>query len=180
MKTPKVAMIVAHDGFRDEEYLLPRDVLAAAGAKITTFSSRPGHAHGMLGARVCVDETLEALDVDGYDAVVFIGGDGSAEYFSNPTALGRAAAAVEAGKVVGAICIAPGVLARAGVLRGRSATSYVSEAKTLQANGARYTARDVEVDGDLVTASGPHASRAFGEAVRAALELRGVPPRNGP
>ena len=77
----------------------------------------------------------------------------------------RLPTAVEAGKLVGAICIAPRILSEAGILNGKKATVYSSEAGVLRANGAIYTGKDVEVDGKIVTASGPHAAEQFGNTL---------------
>ena len=166
----KVALVVAPVGFRDEEYLEPRQVLVQAGAVVHTASSAPGTAKGKLGATAKVDLTLDALAVKDYQAVLFIGGPGAADYFTDARALRLAAEAVAAGKVVGAICIAPGILARAGLLKGRKATCFSSEEATLKKAGATCTGRDVEVDGRLVTATGPAAAKRFGEAVAKLLE----------
>ncbi|MBP7865616.1 MAG: DJ-1/PfpI family protein [Acidobacteria bacterium] len=161
----KAALIVALAGFRDEEYLEPRQVLVKAGIGVTTVSTGPGTARGKLGAKAAVDRLIEDLHVSDYEAILFIGGPGAADYFNHPRALAVANDAVAAGKVLGAICIAPGTLARAGVLKGKRATCFPSEEPSLKKAGAVYTGQDVEVDGRIVTANGPHAARAFGQAV---------------
>jgi len=73
--------------------------------------------------------------------------------------------------VVGAICIAPGILARAGILKGRKATVFPSEIEALKRNGAFYTALPVVIDGRIVTASGPEAAEEFGKALVKTLGL---------
>ncbi|MBC7348303.1 MAG: DJ-1/PfpI family protein, partial [Clostridia bacterium] len=77
--------------------------------------------------------------------------------------------AAEQGKVLGAICLAPVTLANAGVLAGRKATVFSPEAKRLEAAGAKYTGAGVEIDGRIVTASGPENAKDFGEAIAALL-----------
>jgi len=165
----KVLMVIAHTNFRDEEYAEPRAVLEEQGAAVTVASSAPGPCTGMLGARAQPDLLLEHAKAADYDAVLFIGGSGASEYWDDPRAhaLAREAAALD--RVVGAICIAPVTLAKAGLLRGRRATCYPSEAGQLQAHGARHTGAGVERDGNLVTADGPRSAKAFGLAVAKAL-----------
>jgi protease I len=68
-------------------------------------------------------------------------------------------------RVVAAICLAPVILARAGVLVGKRATVAGTFAAELEQCGATYTGPGVTVDGLVVTANAPKASRAFGEAI---------------
>ncbi|MHC4062693.1 MAG: DJ-1/PfpI family protein, partial [Planctomycetota bacterium] len=73
------------------------------------------------------------------------------------------------GKVLAAICIAPVVLANAGLLNGVRATSFLSERETLQVAGAEFTGAPVERDGLIITASDPSAANLFGRAIADAL-----------
>jgi len=66
---------------------------------------------------------------------------------------------------VGAICIAPGILARAGILKDKKATVFPSEIETLKREGAHYSALPVVIDGKIVTADGPEAAEGFGKAL---------------
>lgn len=164
-----IAMIIAKNGFRDEEYLQPKEIFIKAGFKVDTFSSSLGIAEGMLGMKTKVDKLIDDLKVEEYDAIVFVGGVGSSEYWDNPVAHKIAKEALAKNKVLAAICIAPITLAKAGVLRGKNATVYPSEELQLKQLGANYTKRDVEVDDNIVTASGPHAAKQFGEKIKEIL-----------
>ena len=110
--------------------------------------------------------------VDDYNAIVFIGGQGAVEYFDNPIALNIAREAAAKRKVLAAICIAPTVLANAGVLTGVRATSFISERDRLVQSGAVYTGAPVERDRFIITASGPLAAVPFGRAIADALAGR--------
>lgn len=66
--------------------------------------------------------------------------------------------------MLGTICLAPVCLANAGVLSGKKATVYPDEVAGLKSAGALYTGARVEVDGRIVTASGPESTGEFGEA----------------
>jgi putative intracellular protease/amidase len=74
-----------------------------------------------------------------------------------------------AGKVVSAICAAPIVLAKAGLLAGRRFTMYPGFDRYL--NGAQYSANPAEIDGNIVTGKGPGAVFAFSQQLTAALGL---------
>ncbi len=165
-KKMKIAMIIAKDGFRDEEYFQPKDVFVKTNFEVDTYSSSTGTAKGMLGATVKVEKTIDQLKVDEYDAVIFVGGMGSAEYWDNPLAHKIAQETIKQNKLLAAICIAPVTLAKAGVLKGKNATVFPSEAGQLKKYGANYTAKDVEVDGKIVTASGPSAAKQFAETIK--------------
>jgi len=102
--------------------------------------------------------------------VAFIGGPGSGEYFDDRTAHDICNKTLKAGKFLASICAAGSILARAGVLRGKKATAFESRADDLRAHGADYTGSSVEIDGNIITASGPAAARAFGEAIVKAVQ----------
>jgi len=168
----KAVLIIASDDFRDEELFNTRAALANAGVQTVIASSKKGLRKGMLGGTVQVNLMIYDINVDDYDAVVFIGGTGAREYFNNRRALEIAQQAVAKNKVLGAICIAPTILANAGVLNGRRATSFPSEQNRLQRAGAVYTGVPVQRDGLIVTAAGPQASVLFGQAIAQMLRRR--------
>jgi len=165
-----VLMIIASNNFRDEEYLHPREVLENEGAKITIASSTKKEATGMLGTKVVPDILIDEVDIDDYDAVVFVGGSGANEYWENEKAHEIAKKAYEKSKVIGAICIAPVTLARAGLLKGKKATVYPSEIENIKKEGVIYTGNSVEVDGKIVTGNGPTAAKEFGEKIAELLK----------
>jgi len=164
----EVVMIIASKNFRDEEYQEPRRALEDAGATVTVACSKLAASTGMLGATARPDILTSDVRTADYDAVIFVGGSGASEYFADPTAhaIAREAAA---GKVLGAICIAPSTLANAGVLSGKRATSWESEKGNLTERGATHTGKPVEVDGRIITADGPTSAAAFAEEIIAAL-----------
>lgn len=167
----RIVMVIAHEKFRDEELLHTKDVLTRAGAEVKIASSAITPAVGMLGARVKPDMLLSQIDPTKYDAIIFVGGMGAERYFNDPTVLKLARDAYSIGKVVCAICIAPSILAIAGILNGKRATVWSGEKyiNYLRTHGARYTAEAVTVDGRIITANGPQAAKKFGEAIVEAL-----------
>lgn len=165
-----VAMIIAYQDFRDEEFTQPFTVLSGAGATITVASSKRGTAKGMLGKKVEVQQLLAELDAAKYDAVIFIGGPGAQTFFKDSAAHKLARDAVKQGKVVGAICIAPAILAYAGLVEGKQMTGFSSILPDLRKAGAKVTAEPVVRDGKLITADGPAAAAKFAAALLEALK----------
>lgn len=160
-----VLLIIAPDDFQDREYSATRSVLEKAGCQVRVASSAGGICLGMSGMEVQPDLALEEVDVGDYTAVAFIGGGGAAAYFEDPAALDIARQAYQRDMTVGAICIAPVILAMAGILGGKKATVSPSGVNDLEQAGAEYTGSDVEQDGKIVTACGPRAAEAFGQAL---------------
>ena len=170
MEDKKILMIIAPEDFRDEEFLEPKEVFESSGAVVTVASKDTDSARGSYGAMVSVDTDILDVDVDNYDAVVFVGGRGSSVYFEDEVALKLAREAYDGGKIVAAICIAPSILANADILEGSVATSFPSEESNLVEHGAEYTGKDVEVDGRIITGSGPHAATEFGQKIMEKLK----------
>jgi len=169
-KTEEVLMITAPKNFRDEELFKPKVILEKNGYNVTIASLSRDMAKGMLGAKVVPDITLDEVDVDRYNAVIFVGGSGAEVYFDDEVAHSIAKDAYEKNKVLGAICIAPSTLAKAGVLKNKRATVWSSVlvrkcVNILKANGAIYVNEDVVVDGRIVTANGPGAAEKFGNEI---------------
>jgi protease I len=162
----RVLIIIASSNFRDEEYSIPRQFLENKGAKITVASSKDTPSVGML-KRVTVkpDTLLGRVKAEDYDAVVFIGGVGAKEYFADQTAHRLAQETVKKNKILAAICVAPSILANAGILSGKKVTAFQSEAENLKAKGANYTGAPVEIDGKIVTANGPDAAAEFAQKI---------------
>ena len=161
----KVLMIIAPRDFRDEELFDTKEELEAAGNDVTISSTTTNIVTGMLGRTITPEITLDEVIVDDYDAIVFVGGSGSSIYFHNPKAHEIAKNAYLKGKVIGAICIAPSILANAGLLREKRATCYQSEGNNLKSKGAKYTGKSVEKDGKIITADGPNSARSFGREI---------------
>jgi len=171
LQNKKIAMIVAFRDFRDEEYFIPKEILEGAGAEIVSVSTFAGKATGVEGGEVKIDLLIDDLKVDDFDAIVFIGGPGAKNYLEDERMHTLAQEALSKGKVLAAICIAPAILAKAGVLEGRKATVWSSALdksaiRILEEEGAQYSEGEVIVDGKIVTASGPPAAKEFAEKIK--------------
>jgi len=159
----EILMVIAPGNFRDEELLKPKEIFENSGAQVTIASSTLRKVKGMLGAEVKPNVLISDIKTDQYDAVVFVGGSGASQYWNDSTAHGIAREAVSRDKVVGAICIAPVILDRAGILEGKKVTVFPSAAKEIK--GAAVVGEDVVVDGKIVTGKGPEAAEKFAQAV---------------
>lgn len=165
-----ILMVIAPERFRDEELFLTRDVLEGAGHHITLASLKRGECPGSRGGMAVADLSLDEIQANHYDGVVFVGGGGSKLLFNQPAALKIAREMNAAGKITAAICLAPVILANAGVLKGKHATVAGTEAKTIKLCGADYTGPGVTVDGNVVTANAPKSSRLFGQTIAELLK----------
>lgn len=165
-------MIIAPRNFRDEELLVTKKVLETSGGIVTIASTQLFQAQGMFGAKATPDTTIDKVDVDSFDGVIFVGGSGAEVYFNNATAHSIAKQAIQKNKILGAICIAPGILANAGVLNGRKATVWNGEyMNLLKRKGAIYTGEEVTKDQKIITANGPQAAEKFGKTIVEALSV---------
>ena len=160
----KIYLFLA-DGFEPVEALAPVDVLRRAGINVVTVSIM-GRAivEAAHGVKVVADALFDDVDFSDADALVLPGGSLGTENLSACEPLrALVATANEAGKIIAAICAAPMVFGRMGILAGRRATCYPGcEGELI---GAKYTAVAVEQDENIITACGPAASFEFGFAI---------------
>jgi protease I len=163
-----VLMVIAEKGFRDEEFSIPLKILRSAGHKVEVASTSANVAEGKLGMKVKPDMSIDAVDPDRYDAVVVVGGPGTPSYIWPNKKLQRVMVKVyEKGGVVAAICLAPAVLARADLLKGKKATIFrtAESVGELEVAGCSLQGDHVVVDGRIITADGPDAAKPFGDAL---------------
>jgi len=165
----KAVMVISHEGFRDEELLQPKEVLEKNGIEVKVASTDLALAKGKLGASIKPDILFKDVNMSDFDAIIFIGGPGCVTYWNDHYAHKLLSESASSGKITAGICGAAVTLARAGVLTGKRATVFPGESKELINNGADYTARPFERDGNIITASGPAAAYVFGKEIAAAL-----------
>lgn len=170
----KILFIIAQEGFRDEELFVPKHICEAAGIKTIVASLTTNEAHGKLGAKIKPDIAVKDAKIDDYDLCTVIGGPGSPTLAENPEILEKLRAFQAHGKKLAAICYAPTVLAKAGLLQGKRITAYQDDFSIpiLKAGGAILSAEAVVRDGDLITAAGPFAAEEFGKTLVAILTER--------
>jgi len=161
----RLLMVIPPERFRDEECFETRAVLEEAGHQVVIASTKTGSCPGSRGGAVKSTALLSDIRIDDYSGVIFVGGGGSKLLFNNQDAFAIAQKMDRAGRVVAAICLAPVILANAGILKGRNATVAGTEAKTIMEKGATYTGPGVTEDRNIVTANGPKSSKLFGQRI---------------
>ncbi len=151
-------------GFEEIEAVTIIDVLRRAGAEVTVAGLKEASVEGSHGIRMTADARLAEVCDRAFDLVVLPGGmPGAANLRDDDRVQQVLQTTAQAGRWVAAICAAPIALSSAGLLRGRSATSYPSFGDQLEV--ATYREERVVVDGNVVTSRGPGTALAF------ALEL---------
>jgi len=162
----KVLIAIAPEKFRDEELAEPIAAFTKAGIAYDIASTRRGTCTGMLGAKTTATLSFEEVDPKSYDGLIIVGGNGTPAHLWDDEILPVLVRYLkESGKVVGAICLAPVVFARAGILKGKKATYYENPQafREMKGGGAVLANQPVVVDNRIVTANGPSASKAFAE-----------------
>jgi protease I len=162
----RVAFLVANEGAEQVELTRPWDAVKEAGGEPELIAPEGGEIqafnHLDKGDTFPVDKQVSEADAADYDALVLPGG------VANPDILRTEQDAVEftrrffeAGKPVAAICHAPWTLIDAGVVEGRTLTSFPSLATDLRNAGANWVDEEVHVDEGLVTSRKPDDLDAF-------------------
>lgn len=168
----KAVMVIAQKDFQDEEFLQTKEILEKNNIEVKVASASLDEATGMSGTKVAPNIKLGEINPNDFVAVIFIGGQGIINYWDDPQVQALAQSAFSAGKAVGAICLAPVILAKAGILNGRRATVWYSEAQQLKSAGAIYTGNPVERDANIITATGPTVAKDFAEEILYALQQK--------
>ncbi|MFH1682548.1 MAG: DJ-1/PfpI family protein [Candidatus Woesearchaeota archaeon] len=167
-KDMKALFVIAQEGFQDHEYAAPKQILEDAGIEVITASKQIGRCKGSFGAITEAIVSLAEAKVAEYNVIIFIGGPGAVDYQHDQEAHHLVKEVVKENKLLAAICIAPTILAYAGVLKGKQATVWNGDgqqSKVLEKNGATYVNKPVVVDGKIITANGPPAAEEFGKKI---------------
>lgn len=163
----KVAILVT-DGFEQIELTEPRKALDEAGAKTEIVSPAKGQVKGWKdtewGDTFPVDKPLDSARAEDYDALLLPGGVLNPDKLRmNTKALRFVKDFFKQSKPVAAICHGPQTLIDAGVLKGRTVTSYPSVKADIANAGALWVDKEVYVDNGLVTSRKPDDLPAFND-----------------
>ena len=164
------------EGFEEIEAITVVDLLRRAGIEAHTAALVGLQVTGSHGITVTADLALDAVSADDYDMIVLPGGMPGADHLKRDArVISLLQEFAAAGRYTAAICAAPGVLAHAGLLDGRAATSFRGFLDAGSAPDIRLRTDAVVIDGKVVTSRGPGTAIEFGLAL---IELlRGVPAR---
>lgn len=116
----KVLFVIAPQNFRDEELLVPLDIFKKAGIECIIASKKKflgkRIARGALGAEIPFDLDIKEVQVNDFEGIVLVGGNGALIYEGDKVINKLLTEFVGQDKLVAAICIAPRVLATGGFL----------------------------------------------------------------
>ena len=161
-----VAFLVANEGVEQVELTRPWEAIEAAGATPELIAPVEGRVqafnHLDKGDRFDVTRSVASADPQSYDGLVLPGGVANPDVLRTvPEAVEFARAFFEAGKPVAAICHAPWTLIEAGVVDGRTLTSWPSLKTDIRNAGGNWVDEEVHVDSGLVTSRKPDDLDAF-------------------
>lgn len=161
----KRAIMLFAEGFETVEALMVVDILRRGDVEVTMASiTEDEMISSSHGVRIEMDAVLGEVDLSEYDAIILPGGMPGTLHLGESEAVKKALHVMnDAGKIVSAICAAPGVLGKHGFLEGKKACSYPSHEENL--TGATVLRDAVVVDGNIVT------SRGLGTAMEFAFTL---------
>jgi len=166
-------LILATNGFQEDEMFSPRDAVLTAGADVhlASFDLEPISAGESDSRKITPDMTFEDVKVEDYDALILPGG------VINPDVLRTSEKAVsivrdfpEHGKVIAAICHGPWMLVEADILRGKDATSYKSIKTDVVNAGANWKDEKVVVANGIITSRTPDDLDAFNAKIIEEIE----------
>jgi protease I len=173
--------VLATDGFEDSELTEPVKALRDAGAEVTIVSLNPGQIQGMRHdidktIKVKVDRTIGDVSAEEFDAVHLPGGTVNADSIRMVSEVHAFLRAMQdAAKPITAICHAPWELVSAGLVSGRTLTSYYTLQDDVRNAGGRWVDREVVQDGNWVTSRQPGDLPAFNRAMLALFSQALVP-----
>jgi 4-methyl-5(b-hydroxyethyl)-thiazole monophosphate biosynthesis len=165
VRAPRVIVALA-EGFEEIEAVTVVDLLRRAGVDVRTASLAGARVSGSHGITVEADISIDEADATDYDMIVLPGGMPGAEHLKRDARIiALLQRFADAGRYTAAICAAPGVLAHAGLLDNRRATSFPGFLAPDSAPGIRLSDAAVVVDGKVVTSRGPGTATEFGLAL---------------
>ena len=160
---PRVAVILA-DGFEEVEAIAVIDVLRRAQIDTVIAGLHTNHITSARNVKIIPDTVIDDVTADEFDMIVLPGGQpGSDNLNADPRVKELIRSFSEKGKYTGAICAASYVLANAGVLAGKRATSYPTYKDKL--GNVQYEEKPVVADGKVMTSRGAGTALAFGLAI---------------
>ena len=167
----KRVLVPLAEGFEEVEAVTVVDLLRRANLDVRTAALAGRRVTGSHGITLEADLELDGVRAADYDMIVLPGGMPGADHLKKDArVVGLLREFASTGRYAAAICAAPGVLAHAGLLDGREATSYPGFLGQDSAAGIRLSDAPVVIDGKVVTSRGPGTAIDFALALIALLE----------
>jgi 4-methyl-5(b-hydroxyethyl)-thiazole monophosphate biosynthesis len=161
-------------GCEELEAITITDLLVRAGITVTTCGLDEKPVKASRGATLIPDTSIDKILDDAFDLIVLPGGLPGADHLRDDARLqSLLKKQAEQGKYLAAICAAPKALAEAGVLKGKTATSFPGVLEALDNPNITITQNPVEIDGKIITSRGPGTAMDFALTLIELLESRG-------
>ena len=160
-----ILIFLPANNFGEEEYLITKKVFLKAGKGIFITSDSYTVCKGDNGLKVKADIDFYNVNYKNFSAVVLIGGKGSKDYWDNEQLHNIVRNFNRAGKIVAAICSAPIILARAGLLTNIPASCWSEDKNELIKLGINYNDRSVIAEKGIITSDGPRSAEQFAETI---------------
>lgn len=169
LKGKRVGILV-EEMYNEFELWYPFYRLREAGAEVWLIGPQAGASYkSKIGLPAQAGKGMQEVTAADLDGLVVPGGYAPDRMRRHQAMLALVAGVNAAGKPLAAICHAGWVLVSAGVLRGRTVTSYFAIKDDVVNAGAQWVDREVMVDGNLVTSRQPEDLPAFMRAYLAAF-----------
>lgn len=154
----KTVLVMLAPGFEEIETITIVDILRRAGARVTLAATVPGVLEGSRGIKVAPDDVLEAVMDKEFDLICLPGGQPGTDNLNKDPRIEKLLLRMQnQGKYIAAICAAPIVLQKAGILKDRSMTCHPS----VQTQFASYIDDRVVIDGKVITSQSPGTAMEF-------------------
>lgn len=169
LKGKRIA-ILATDGFEQVELIEPRKALDMAGADTIVIAPKSGEIKGWdhkeWGESVTVNKTLDEVKPDQFDALLLPGGVMNPDHLRmNHKAVQFVREFAQSGKPIAAICHGPWMLVEAGIVRGKTITSWPSLKTDIRNAGGNWVDKEVVTDGQFITSRKPGDIPAFNRTI---------------
>lgn len=170
MINKSILLVLAGTDFNEDEYLITKTILEREGFKIFIASDAHTLCVGNRGLKVRPDVSFFNMRESNFTAIVIIGGNGIKNYWNNSQLHNLLTAFDKKNKVIAAICSAPVILSRAGILSEKEATCYPSDIEELKRNGAEYVDKPVVFRKNIITAQDVSAAQEFAQTISERLK----------
>ena len=164
-----VVIILPESNFNEQEFNTVKTHLEKNYIKVFIASDATGLCTGEHGLKVKSDMQLYNIHINNFKAVIFIGGKGVEEYWNNILLHKLIKKSYENKTLLAAICAAPVILAKSGILSSKNAVCYPDNKKDLTKEGANYTDLPVIQEGKIITARDEISAQQFVESIIASL-----------
>ena len=164
-------IILVDTQFNDHEFWYPFFRLKEAGAEVTVVAARAGETYeGKYGTPAKSDTTPAGINVADYAGVIIPGGYAPDHMRRDQDMVSLVRAFDSQGRIVAAICHAGWMLVSAGILKGRTVTSFFAIKDDLVNAGAKWRDHDVVIDGNMITSRTPDDLPVFMRSIIAAAK----------